>query len=140
MQIQFTDNKSQPLSKYNPHLTAFTSLLVAIFATLVNLPSCTVLPVAKPTLGYLTLFVYLSVLCIVFQEATQHKNPFGDLAQSDLPTGVTQVIATTRTRTSGDLDSSPKHRSDSCERQNLMLKKLQNPTLNFYVQSLLSHM
>lgn len=139
MQIQFTDNKSQPLSKYNPHLTAFTSLFLAFFATLVNLPSCTALPVAKPTLGYLTVFVYLSVLRIVFWEPTQHESPFGDLAQSDLPTGVIRVIVTTSVRISGDLDSSPNHRNDSCERY-LMLKKLQNPKPNFCVQSLLSHM
>lgn len=56
----------------------------------------------------------------------QHQSPFGDLAQNDLPTGMTQAIVNTWIKISGDLTSNSNHKNDSSERY-LMLKKTIEP-------------
>lgn len=99
----------------------FTSLVLAFFAALSNiLIQCTT---SAKALSGLHRSVYLSGLCVVFQEPTKHRSPSGDPVQNDLPTGVTLVVVSARIRVSGDLASSPKHKNYSCERY-LMLKKM----------------
>jgi len=95
--------------KHNTHLMVFTSLVLALFAALSYIPiQCTASAKASSGLPH---SVYLSGLCIVFQEPTKHRNPSGELAQNDLPTGVTHVVVSARIRVSGDLTSSPKHKN-----------------------------
>lgn len=102
------------MSKHNTHLTIFTSLVLAFFATLSNiLIQCTASAKAHSGLPH---SVYLSGFCVVCQEPTEYQSPSGDLAQNDLPTGVTHVIVSARIRVSGDLDSSPKHKNYSYNR------------------------
>lgn len=111
------------MSKHNAHLTVFTCLALAFFATLSNTPiQRSASAKAHSGLHYT---VHLSGLCIICQEPTQHPSPSGDLAQNHLPTGVSHVIVSARINVSGDLASSPKHKNDSCERYP-MLKNMQN--------------
>lgn len=108
------------MSKHNPPLSVFTSLVLAFFATLSNIPiQCTAFAKAHSGLPH---SAYMWGLWIVFQEPRKPQSPPGDLAHNDLPTGVTHVIVSARIRVSGDLASSPKHKNYSCERY-LKLKK-----------------